>query len=358
MTAAVAGLALVLAACGSSSSSSTETSAPASSAASSAESTTVAVDVGNGTVQLPKGALKVGIFMNAQSNQWQQAVANNAKKVAESYGWTATITEYNFDEQKMEDAMRTAITNKTYDAWVVVPIDGVASCKLVTEEAPKANILVTVAGTTMCGRDNKSVPDMWAPGTYSYHALAPSPDYQRKWFAALAKRYPGPQKVAYVVGPEANGATIVAHTIGDEFSNSQADFKVVDYINTDYSAPTTFAAVQAYLQAHKDTTLILSIYSPDVSQGTVQALKSLGLAGKLKMSDMGGAQFTIDQIKAGVIDLTMPYYPVTQGENTVKAIKDAQDGVTPKRIYDEIPGGIDNALIITKDNVDSFTPQY
>jgi ABC-type sugar transport system substrate-binding protein len=368
--AAAAGFALVLAACGSTASTSSasaggSSSAPAESSSapaggsSSAAATTVKVDVGTGTpVELSTGPLKLGIFMNAQSNQWQKAVANTAKSTAESYGWTADIQEFNFDEAKMEDAMRTAITNKTYDAWLVVPIDGVASCKLTTDQAPKANIVVVVAGTTVCNRDNNKIPDMWAPGTLGYYATAPSPDYQRKWFSELAKLYPGPQKVAYVVGPDANGATIVGKTIGKEFSDSQPNFKVVDYINTDYSAPTTFTAVQSYLQAHQDTTLILSIYSPDVSQGTVKALESLNLVGKVKMSDMGGSQFTVDQIKKGTIGVTMPYYPITQAENAIKAIKAAQEGKTQERVPSEIPGGLDNALVITKDNVDTYKPQY
>jgi ribose transport system substrate-binding protein len=364
---AAASLALALAACGGSSSSSSSSAAasseaPAASAASSAApgSGTVKVDVGTSTpVELPAGKLKVGVFMNAQSNKWQQVIVAAEKKQAESYGWDLTVLDFNYDQQKMMDAMQTAVTNKTYDAWVVNPIDGNASCKMLTETAPQANILVTITGTTVCNRDLNKTADLWAPGTYSYHALAPSPDYERAWFAAVAKLNPGKQKVAIVVGPAANGASILTQNVAKEFEAANPDFHVTDYINSDYTAPTTFSATQAYLQAHTDTTLILSIYSPDISQGVVKALTSLNLVGKVKMSDMGGSQYTVDQIKAGAIQLTMPYYPGTMGTNAILAMKDAQEGKTPPlRIYDEIPGGIGSALVVTKDNIATFTPQY
>ncbi|MEN2738440.1 sugar ABC transporter substrate-binding protein [Microbacterium sp. X-17] len=320
---------------------------------------TVAVDVGTDKpVQLPTGKLKIGYFMNAMSNQWQKAITTAATEKAKEFGWDIDILDFNYDQQKMLDAMQTAVTNKTYDAWIVNPIDGVASCKMLTQTAPAANILVTVTGTTVCGRDLNTGTDLWAPGTYSYHAMAPSPDYNRAWFAALAKANPGPQTVAIMVGPAENGATILAQKTAQEFEAAHPEFHIADYVYTDYTAPTSLKEAQSYLQAHKDTTLMLSIYSPDISQGMVQAVKSVGLDGKIKLSDAGGSQYTVDQIKAGVIQLTMPFYPKTQGENAVQAIKDAQDGVTPKRIYDEIPGGVQNALVVDSSNVADFTPQF
>jgi ribose transport system substrate-binding protein len=329
------------------------------SASSSESGETVSVDVGlDKPVELPEGKLKVGVFMNAQSNEWQKTITAAETKKAEEYGWSVKVMDFNYDQAKMLDAMQSAVTNQTYDAWVVNPIDGVAACKMVSETAPKANILVTVTGTTVCGRDLETGTELWAPGTYSYHAMAPSPDYFRAWFAAAGEANPGPQKVAIMVGPAENGASILTQKIAEEFEADNPDFHVTDYINTDYTAPTSFTAAQAYLTAHPETTLLMSIYSPDISQGMVKAVQSVNLEGKIALTDAGGSQFSIDQIKAGLIQLTMPYYPDTQGENAVQAIKDAQDGVEPKRIYDEIPGGVDNALVVDADNVADFTPQY
>jgi ribose transport system substrate-binding protein len=343
----VAGLALALAACAS-------TARSGSSGANS-----VSVDVGAGTpVKLPKGKLKVGIFMNSQSNQWQQNLANTAKAKAESFGWDATIVEFNFDQQAMQNALQTAITTHRYDALAVVPIDGQQSCTMLSKLAPRSNILVTVGGTTICGRDLKTGDDMWAPGTLAYCTVAPSHDYAKLFLKKSTDLFPGPQKAALVVGPEQNGNTILMHDLAKNLASTDPQFEIRDFINTDFTTPTTVTAVQSYLQAHKDTTVLLSVYSPDVSRGVVQALRATGLAGKVKVADMGGSQYSADEIKDGVIQLTMPYYPKSIGTNMIQAIKDAQDGKTPPHVIDEIPGGLEKAAVVTATNVGSFSPQY
>jgi ABC-type sugar transport system substrate-binding protein len=347
-----AATALALAACGTS-------SGGGGSAGGSSGGAKVSVDVGlSKPVMLSSGKLKLGIFMNAMSNQFEQTLAAEAIATAKSFGWTATVFDPNFDEQKQEDAMRTAIQNHRYDAWVVLPIDGNADCKLLTQTAPAANILVTIGAGPTCGRNLKATPELWAPGTYSYNAVAPSPQFVSQWYKLTEQLNPGPQTVLVVGGPEVNPAYIAVKQIGQAFEKDHPDFKIQAFLNTDYTAPTSFSVTQSYLQAHKDITLIMDNYSPDLSQGVVKALQSLNLAAKIRMTDIGGAKFTINKIKEGVIQATLPFYPKTQGQTLVQAIKDAQDGVTPKRIYDEIPGTVDQVQPITKDNLSSFTPQY
>jgi ribose transport system substrate-binding protein len=355
---AAALIALTLAACGSGLTPAGQ--ATATNVGTAAGSGTVAVNVGpSKPVMLPKGKLKVGIFMNAMSNKFEQVLAASAVSTAESFGWSATVIDSNYDEQTQEDAMQTAITNHTYNAWVVLPIDGSASCKIVSQEAPAANILVAIAAGPACGRDLKATPGLWAPGTYSYHALAPSPQYVSLFYKETAQLNPGPQNVLVVGGPEVNPAMIAFQDIGEAFTKAHPDFAIKAFLNTDYTAPTAFAVTQAYLQAHPGITVIMDNYSPDSSEGIVKALQSLNLAGKIHMTDMGGSQFTVNEIKLGVIQATLPFYPKTQGMLTIQAFKDAQDGMNPpKRIYDEIPGGINNVVPITKSNIGSFTPQY
>jgi len=229
---------------------------------------------------------------------------------------------------------------------------------MLTETMPQANIVVTVGGTTICGRDLKTGDEMWAPGTLSYNTVAPSYEYAQLFLESAIKEFPGPQKVALVVGPEQNGNTITMHALADELAASNPEFEITDFINTDYTTPTTFTAVQGYLQANPETTVLLSVYSPDLSRGVVQALQAQDLVGKIKVADMGGAQYSVDQIKAGTLQLTMPYYPQTTGENVIKTIKDAQDGKPPVRVVDEIPGGLAEAPVITSANAESFQAQY
>jgi len=321
---------------------------------------TVSVSVGTGKpVQMKTGPLKIGVFMNAMSNTWQKNITQHEIARAKKYGYSVTVQDFNYDQQKMLNAMQTAVTNKTYDAWIVNPIDGVASCNMLTKTAPQNNIVVAVTGTPICGRDLNPADHLWSPGTYSQTSVAPSWDYYQRWFAATQKANPGAQKVALVLGPANNGADIAAVETAKRFMKAHPEFQVTDYLYGDFTAPTAFSQVQTYLQAHPDTTLLMSIYSPDLSQGTVKAVQSLGKTGKVKISDMGGSQYTVDQIKAGGIQLTLPYYPGLSGDLAVESIHDAQMGKTPPiRVYDEVPGGLAKAQVITSANVGSFKPQY
>jgi ABC-type sugar transport system substrate-binding protein len=320
---------------------------------------TVNVDVGAGApVKLKTGKLRVALFMNSQTNEWQINLAQAAKKQAESYGWAFTLFQANFSQQLMLNQLQNAATNKSFDAIAVVPIDGQSSCTMLTKTMPENNVVVTVGGTTVCGRDLNSGDEMWSPGTLSYNCVAPSHDYASLWLEKTAALFPGKQTAALVVGPEDNGNTILMHQLAKDFQAKHPDFQIRDFINTDFTTPKTQSAVTTYLQAHDDVTVLLSVYSPDISRGVVNAAKAAGRSGTVKIADMGGGQYSVQQINAGAVQLTMPYYPVTQGANMMKAIKDAQDGKPPVRIVDEIPGGLANAPVITKDNVSTYQPQY
>ena len=76
-----AGLTLSLTACGS----------PSDTSASSGS--TVSVDVGTDKpVELKTGPLKIGIFMNSMSNQWDQTLVDSAKATAASFGWETSVS--------------------------------------------------------------------------------------------------------------------------------------------------------------------------------------------------------------------------------------------------------------------------
>jgi ABC-type sugar transport system substrate-binding protein len=320
---------------------------------------TVAVDVGlDDPVQLRAGELSVGVFMNAMTNKYQQVLANEAKETAESFGWSAEILDFNYDQQAMSNALRSAATNHTYDAVIVGPIDGVASCDVLTRTMPESDVIVVVTSQTICDRDARPLEEMWAPGTLSFVGITTGVDYSRLFLENAVEAFPGPQKVAFVTGPPEAGISKLFEQLAEEVEEENPDFDVQDFIYTDFTAPSAFTETQNYLQANPDTTLLLSDYSPDLSQGMVQAIKAQGLTGTVKMADLGAAEYTVQQIKDGAIQLSMPLYPIEIGATAARLIKDAQDGKDPVRVPDYVPNGISQAPIVTADNVDSFTPEY
>lgn len=320
---------------------------------------TVKVDVGEGqSIDLRTGPLKIGLFMSGMGNSWFQAFAADAQKQADEYGWELTVVDSNFDAQAQINALQNVATSRSYDAVAVVPVDAQQACTTLTKTLPAAGILVSSAATPLCGRYDRVGEEMWAPGTYSYSGVAGQYEFTKRWMEESATLFSGDQNVAVAVAPATYGTSVmVKNKIVPEIAQLHPDFKVKDLLYTDLSTPDAFRMVQTYLQANKETSVILSV-TPDITRGVVQAIDSLGLNGKVKVGDEGGGQYSIDQIKNGSVSLTIPYWPGAEGTESIKAIKEAQDGGAPTRIRDEIPGGLASVPIVTRENVDTFTPTY
>jgi ribose transport system substrate-binding protein len=353
--AAAAVSALLLAACGSSSHTSSHTSSSSNDSSSGA---TVDVNVGTGTpVKLSTGKLKIGIFMNGMTNGWERALSASEEKAAASYGWTTTLIDSNYDVQAQINALQTAATQHTYDAVTVVPIDGEQECNILTKTLPENNIIATTAGSPICGRENGPNADMWSPGTLSHDSVTPSYTYDQLFLNKSAALLSGPQNVLLVVGAATNNTSIVFKKLLPAFETAHPGFKIENFVYTDFTTPTTYTDVQAYLQAHKNTTAILSDESPDITRGVIQALHSLGMS-NVKVLDMGGDSYSASEINSSGILMTLPYYPAFDGSAMIEAIRTAQEGKTPARVGDTVPGGLENIPVVTRQNVASFHAQY
>jgi ribose transport system substrate-binding protein len=318
--------------------------------------------VGTSTIKLPKDGLEIGLLMNAQTNQYQQQVFKGAKQAAAEGGASLTMLNANFDPATQINQLTNAATSKKFDAVVLVPIDGNAVCNLASKTLPQAGVLVAVTVQQICGREGSTTGEgMWAPGTLNYVGGDVSYPSIEAFVEKAGELNPGPQKVAVAVGPDTGPATIAEKKAFGAYSQAHPEFQIADYINTDYTTPTAYKNTLAYLQAHPDTTLMMSVYSPDLTRGVIQALKAAGKLGKIKVVDQGGSSYSIDQIKAGNIEFTMPYFPERTGNLAVKSVIDAVSGKKPERFVDNVPpenGDYKNPQAITKDNVDSFKPEY
>ena len=164
------GLAAAIAGCGSSSSSSSPSggSPGTSSSASAGSSGTVPVSVGTSTIQLPKGHLNVCVFMNSQTNQWQEDVASAATAAAKEHGASVTVYNGNFDVSQQRNQLQNAATNHSCNAAFVVAVDGAGECTILSKTLPAAGVLVGVGATQICNRANEAGNAMWQPGTLNF----------------------------------------------------------------------------------------------------------------------------------------------------------------------------------------------
>ncbi len=105
------------------------------------------------------------------------------------------------------------------------------------------------------------------------------------------------------------------------------------------------AATENILTAHPDLGGIFTSAEP-ASVGAAQALKSRGLAGKIRLVGFDSSEGLVDDLKAGVIDALIAQDPFKIGFEGVRAVTEKLDGKTPEKKIDL------SAAVITKADLD------
>jgi ribose transport system substrate-binding protein len=324
---------------------------------------TVAIDVGNDTkVNLKTGqGLKVAVFIPGVANEFGLEQERAAKETAKELGMDLTLFDAGYDPNKQLNQMQTAMTSGTFDAAVVMALDGVMSCKLLTEDFAKANILTSISGSPLCDdgtdKSGKSVDEVWVPGTLNFVGSNTTRDYVDGWLAAAAKANPGKQKVVAVLGPAVNTQTRVTEAAMAKLAQDNTDYSI-DTIYTDWTTTDAYNKTQTYLQGHPDTTLILSASAPDLTQGVIQAGKDAGLSEKIHVADVGFGKFQIEQLEAGNVQLSTMLFPYNQMKANLESIAAAQRGdAGPRFVDDSVIGTAKNPFTITKDTISELPPE-
>jgi ABC-type sugar transport system substrate-binding protein len=346
----LAGLAFAAAGCGSGSTSA-------------ASGETVQVDVGNDTpIDLPVDELRVGLFTLGTTDANLQLILATVQDEVDRLGWDLKVYDASFDSATQLNQMQNAIQRKEIDAAIVMPVDSQLHCKAVTEDLPAANILVVGALTAICGGETGDGPAMWRPGILTWVGGADNVPVNRAWIDAVVESNPGPQKAVILGGPKVGAFAIAVDTAVQEWraANPDSEFDVFKTIETDFTTADTAEKTRALLQANSDITVLMSVNTPDMTRGVVQAVGEAGRLGDITIVDQGAKQFTLDQIRDGNVQLSLASYSVVaQGKLAVRAIKDAQHGKEVPQWIDDLPPenpGSD-PLIVTIDNVDEVTPE-
>jgi ribose transport system substrate-binding protein len=298
---------------------------------------------------------------SASGNSWQNAFQKSIKDTVEAAGASYTQFDAKFDPQTQLDQLTTAVTTGDFNAWILTSFDGNLVCDTVAQAAAKGILVVTVPAP-ICGRDFKEWgKDYWQPGTLAEVDGTNSVTYLRSWMKAVDKRTEAGEKVLFVTGPQTNPFTVASKAAWDEVFGARKDLDLLPLSYSDFTAPTSLTKVQDVLAAHPDVTTILSSYT-DITRGTLEAIDSAGLTGKVKVYDLGAEQFSINSIKDGALTSTLPYSPIESGAAAAQATIDAYNGKDVPHFIDPLAlndlGSIEDPLVIDSKTVTSFTPKY
>ncbi len=343
-------ISVVVGACGSSSSSSSS-----SSSGKAAE-----LQTGGGpTVSVPASGLNIGLFMVAESNLYQQQLVKGAKAAAQKYGASLTAYDGEFEPTVQINQIQNALQKGQMNAVILHPTSGELLCNLASKQLPEKKLPVVVIAVPVCGHEIATGEESAQKGTLAYVGSVSTKEYINAWFEGVAKENPGNHTVAIVEGPEIIGQAKAINALLKEWEPKHPNLHVKYKIYTDYTTPNALTKTQALLKAHPDVNLIMSVYSPDLTRGVIQALEAEGKAGKIPLDTLGGSKYDYEQIQKGNVQFTIPQFPYNIGYQAVKALAEAGKGKQPPRFIDDSTvGSAKEPLVITKTNLGAFEPQY
>jgi ribose transport system substrate-binding protein len=323
-----------------------------------ARAATVNIDVGNGMTAStdPSQPLKIAMFMPALNTSYLQANIKGAQDEAAKVGATISLFDAKFDPMNQLNQMQNAIQTKQYNAFIVFPLAGQVVCKVATEDAPKAGILVSSYHFSVCNTAFEADEKQWAPGTLQYVGGASSYPVFLNYLTEIIKANSGPQKVGILTGLELADDTLRIKRAIDELKTKFPQFEVVDNQHTDYTIPDAQKHAQNMIQSHPDISIIIATYS-NITRAAVNALEQAGKAGSIKIYDFGGTSWSKKAIESGQVMATVPFYAYTA---TVVAVRNLALAHQGKEVPHYIPndgGPADAPTIVDKSNVDKFNPE-
>jgi len=287
--------------------------------------------------------LNIGFFTTGSGNPYAKLLNDASTATAKAAGAKITELDSNFDVQTQINQMQQALARKTYNAWIVVADDGVQECSQV-KAAVKAGIPVMVSVGHMCGDADF--------GQVGFVGVQTPQAYAAWWKQILDSNPDG--KVAFLAGPPLIDLVQSMQTAMQKALSDHPAAKLVSYQNTDWTAKQGFQKTQDILKAHPDIKVIASSYS-GATRGVVQAVKEAGLTGKVKIYDMMGDQFIVDQVNAGAVTLTLPGMPSSEGKSSVENLVNYWTGQPSYKTFnpaDKSP--VPNGPYVTKTNSAGF----
>ncbi|MCE0764902.1 sugar ABC transporter substrate-binding protein, partial [Pseudonocardia kujensis] len=263
-------------------------------------------------------SLKIAYFSAGSSNQYLQAAIDEAHGFAAQNGVTVDVFDGQFNAQTQFDQMQTALTSGKYNAFAVEPNDGNLVCSLLTKDAPKAGIMVSVFNLPICGRATNLGEQTWEPGTVTYVG-GQTLDVYQDWMTQLIKAHPNGGKVALISGPDLNANTICFFQAAEELEKH--GFTIVAKQTTDYTTAKAFQAAQTIVQANPDLDIIMSNFS-GMTRGVVQATAG----SKIAVYDFGGDSWALDNVRSGALAGSIVMLPRQETREALQAVVDLVKG--------------------------------
>jgi ribose transport system substrate-binding protein len=314
--------------------------------------------------QVPATEVKpvhIAVFHPVLGNSYTKAFGDGIADSAKKLGATVDVfgADPAYDPIAQSHQIQDAITSKKYDVFIIYACDGNAVIPDV-KDAINAGIKV-VAADVVIGPDARTYEPY--DGIVSYigrtgidHGTFLGQMIVKACDTITTK----PCKVGYLNG--AQSLTIDQDRVEaiTKVLASHPDIQIVANQEAFYLQDKGMAVAQNMLQAHPDIN-VFATSGDQMMLGAEQAVKDAGLTGKVLLLGNGTNEQGYQALKEGRFWADYADIPYTMGqisgEIAIKAVRGEQ---VPKSVKndDQRPPLPADGPIITKDNIDQYTPQW
>ena len=287
---------------------------------------TVTINLGGQPVTVDKDKkLKVGFFVNGAQSLFFQTAFAWAKAQADAYGYDIEEVDGAYDTAKQSDQIETAINTKKYDAIIIIPVDGIASCDALTKQAPAAGIIVVNYFNPICGKSADPVQNWSVPGILGAVGGGTSVPVGQAFAEKVFAATPQGKGMSLSIGEALCTCAAIFAAGLDGAQKAYPDVNLTRLDATTVDASGGQAVTEQYLKDNPDANFIIAL-SDDTGLGAVEAIKAAGLTGKVKVYMAGGTQQIVDSMKAGTSDGTYPYYMGNAAQTALLMLHEAVAG--------------------------------
>lgn len=303
----------------------------------------------------PQKTVEIAFFAPL-ANSYVKATIEGMQEVANKKNAKITLFDTEFDPTKQFNQVQDATTQKKFDAFIVIPLDGVGLVPA-AETAIKAGIKV-VNTDLILGPDQTTTEPQVAGQAGS--VLTTPIQRAKNSVSLLVAACEGidPCKVGWIAGV----ATIdFEKAIKDEITEAQQDhpnIKLVAYQDGgNYLSEPAVGIAQNMLQAHRDLD-VLATSGDQMTLGAEIAVNDANLAGKLRLIGGGASCPGIKAVEAGTWFGTTLDVPRNEGvigaEIAIAAVRGEQ--TAPRGVDAHKESGFPEVL--TKGTLGGFKCQW
>lgn len=279
--------------------------------------------------------VQIAFFNPIAANAATQANQAGVEAAAAEFGGKVTVFDAGFDQALQISQMADAIATGTYDAFVVMPVNGAALVG-VTEDAIAAGIKV-VADWNNIGPDLSTIePQVKGLSSVVAQSMASQGQLLGEQTVEACKGI-DPCLAVYMPGSFSQGSEQLRLDAALAVTKKHAHITVQTSADGEYSAGPAEAATSDVLLALPNVNVFVSP-GDQMTIGIVRAIETAGKKGAIKIISAGATKEGIQLVRDGVITANIVLLPQSEGYNAGKFAIQAARG-------EKVPASLDSTTL-------------